>query len=413
MTEPTLVWLQGQLAGALTTTRRGGATFQYTAEMVDLHRGRPLLSTTLPVQPEAFDADRTRIWFTGLLPEDRQLDEVRRRFNLQIGSYVDVLREIGWECAGAVVMSPTDAVPPPGDYRPLSSNELAGRLKALPSHPYDDNEALRVSLGGFQAKLLVCRTGSGWALPLGGAVSTHILKPQSATAFPGLIAAEAWGMAVAAQVTPTASIELLRFENGPLTLAVERFDRDCAGLSMTRLHQEDAGQAMGIPTEHKYASSGSPSRSDPTLARLASLLDHYAVTPRLELRRLVEQLTVNVALGNTDAHAKNYGLLHPSAASVSLSPMYDVVPATVVNPGQLEMGLRVDQTLRLDRVTGAKLIAEAGSWGIGPRVAQSYVETTLVRLRDAVAGVEPADGDSRVQLAVDCAARVERLLTSL
>lgn len=94
---------------------------------------------------------------------------------------------------------------------------------------------------------------------------------------------------------------------------------------------------------------------------MATLLDHYSVVPRLELQRLIEQLTVNVTLGNTDAHAKNYGVMHPSDASVSLSPMYDVVPAAMVNPGQLEMGLRVDQTLRLDRVTGAKLVGEAGS----------------------------------------------------
>lgn len=148
-------------------------------------------------------------------------------------------------------------------------------------------------------------------------------------------------MAVAARVTPTAMVELLHLEEGPMTLAVERFDREGVWPPMTRQHQEDAGQAMGVPTEHKYASSGSASRSDPTLARLATLLDQHAVAPRLELQRLLEQLAVNIALGNTDAHAKNYGVLHPDAASVSLSPMYDVVPAAVVNPGQLEMGRRI------------------------------------------------------------------------
>lgn len=409
----THVWLRGRHVGTLERTRRGNATFRFDEELVDTHRGLPLLSVALPVQAAPFDAEQTRCWFTGLLPEDRQLDEVRRRFNLQSASYLDVLREIGWECAGAVVVAPDDVQPSEGGLKPLSATELAERLAALPRHPYDDNEALRVSLGGFQAKLLATRVDDGWALPIGGAVSTHILKPQPAEAYPGLVEAEAWGMAVAARVTETAKTWLLRLNGAPVTLVAERFDRRDDDGRAERLHQEDAAQAMGIAPERKYATGQSGAKSDPSLAKIANLLDRYAEAPRVELRRLVEQLTVNVALGNTDAHAKNYGILHQTDRTIALSPMYDVVPARVINPGMLEMGLRVDATLRIDRVTGEKLLNEATTWGMGSRLARTYVGDALAKLRLAIDEVGELLPSADPQLGTSAARAVDHLSRTL
>lgn len=409
----THVWLNARHVGTLERTRRGNATFRFRDELVDAYQNVPLLSTSLPVRSEPFDAEPTRSWFAGLLPEDRQLDEVRRRFNLQSASYLDVLREIGWECAGAVVVVPEDVQPAEGSLKPLNATELAERLVALPRHPYDDNEALRLSLGGFQAKLLVTRIDDGWALPIGGAVSTHILKPQPADANPGLVEAEAWGMAVAARVTETAKTWLLRLDDAPVTLVAERFDRWEDDGRTVRIHQEDGAQAMGIPPERKYATGPSGATSDPSLARIAELLDRYAEAPRVELRRLMEQVTVNVALGNTDAHAKNYGILHPTDRTIALSPMYDVVPARVINPRMLEMGLRVGATLRMDRVTGAKLVDEATSWGLGARVARSYVEDALTKLRVAVDDVGEIYPSADPQLSATAEQAIEHLSRTL
>lgn len=411
--EPTHVWLHSRHVGTLEPTRRGNATFRFDDELVDAFRSVPLLSTALPVRAQPFDAERTRSWFAGLLPEDRQLDEVRRRFNLQSASYLDVLREIGWECAGAVVVAPDARHPAEGSLKPLSATELAERLAALPQHPYDDNEALRISLGGFQAKLLVTRANDGWALPIGGAVSTHILKPQPVDAYPGLVEAEAWGMAVAAGATEAAKTWLLGLDGAPVTLVSERFDRSDDNGRTVRLHQEDGAQAMGVPPERKYATGPSGAKSDPSLAKIADLLDRFAEAPRVELRRLAEQVTVNVALGNTDAHAKNYGILHPTDRTVALSPMYDVVPARVINPGMLEMGLRIDAALRIDRVTGAKLVAEAASWGISARVARSYVEQALAKLRIAVDEVGELYSAADPRLATTTAQTIDHLLHTL
>lgn len=412
MTDELAVWLRDVRIGTLRSTRRG-ATLQYVDDVASASRGLPMLSAALPVGPDLVPAEATRTWFTGLLPEDQQRAEIARRFGLESGTYFDMLREIGWECAGAIVIAEEGAGPPVGSLRPLTAADLAERLSALPAHPYDDNDAIRVSLGGYQAKMLATKTDAGWALPVGGAISTHILKPQPRDRWPGIIDAEACAMTAAANVTATANVEKLLLDDAPPTLVIERFDRVVHEGVVTRSHQEDAAQAIGVPPEKKYASSGSANRSDPTLAAIAAVLERYAEDPRREQLNLLRQVVVNVAVGNTDAHAKNYGILHPNAQTVSLSPMYDVVPAQVINPANLEMGLRVAGRIRIDRVTGASLLDEAQTWGIGRRISGQVVEDALQGLN---AGAQLAterfpDTDSAIVEFVR--GRIRHLLDSL
>lgn len=191
-------------------------------------------------------------------------------------------------------------------------------------------------------------------------------------------------MTAAAHATEVAEIELLDLPEAPVTIAVTRFDRARVDGTLVRVHQEDGAQAIGIPPERKYASSGPVSRSDPSLARLAALLERYAADPFAEQLRLLRQVVVNVAMGNTDAHAKNYGLLHRQPGQVSLTPMYDVVPALFLTPAMLEMGLRIDGVLRIDRVSRERVAREARSWGLPAAAVQQEIDGTLAGLRTGI-----------------------------
>jgi serine/threonine-protein kinase HipA len=73
-------------------------------------------------------------------------------------------------------------------------------------------------------------------------------------------------------------------------------------------------QALGTRTDAKYDTrvAGAP--------QIARLLDRYAMA-----WRFVRQLAFNAALGNTDAHAKNYSVLL-AGGQVVLAPLYDAVP---------------------------------------------------------------------------------------
>ena len=303
------VRLGGEKIGQLARTKNG-ARFAFSEEVASAHPFSPLLSTALCVQEEPFDAQRTFSWFSGLLPEDARLDELQRFYGVAEGDYFGLLAQIGWECAGAVEVMPSEdwalaraSQELPREKR-LTPEELSARLAALPSHPYDDASSLRVSLGGFQEKLCVTARPEDWAaaepghralssaaLPLDGAPSTHILKPQPQGRLAGLVEAEAWGMEVARHVTETAGSAILDLPDAPSTLVVERFDRVETERGLVRLHQEDCAQALGIEPGRKYAATATPTKSDPTYKGIAELLSRYAADSLEERKRLLRHLS--------------------------------------------------------------------------------------------------------------------------
>lgn len=391
------VYLRGELVGSLSRVKNA-VRFQYSVEVAERHSGAPLLSTALGVQKGQFDAERTRNWFAGLLPEDSRLVELRRFFGVADDSWFDLLREIGRECAGAVEVGPAGfmSVASGGSVKAVTQKELADRICALPSHPYDDESTMRISLGGFQEKLCVIMPDSftaspgilsieGASLPVGGSPTTHILKPQPAR-FPGMVEGEAWGMAAASFATETARTALLELSGAPITLVVERFDRsrDNQG-RLVRIHQEDCCQALGLPPAAKYASSGAPRKSDPSFRGIAALLERYSLNPVEEKQRLMRQMVVNYALGNVDAHAKNYALLHDGISTVTLSPLYDVVPAREITPDVLSTGMRIADRIRFDRVDRRSIVDEACLWGLPRKLAEKVLNETLCALREGIA----------------------------
>lgn len=55
----------------------------------------------------------------------------------------------------------------------------------------------------------------------------------------------------------------------------------------------------------------------------------------------IGQLVFNVGIGNTDAHAKNYSLLHHEDGTVTLSPLYDTVPIGMFPQYDQKLGMRI------------------------------------------------------------------------
>lgn len=392
-----LVYLHGSLIGRLTPAR-DGARFSFDAPYVAAHAGGAHLSTALPVREEPFDRETTRRWFAGLLPEDARLNELRRFFGVRSESYLDLLREVGWECAGAVRVVPSDCSIGSCDeagFVRLGESELAQRLAALPTHPFDSASTMRVSLGGYQEKLCVVALSDievddgrvrhlDVGLPLYGAPTTHILKPQPHGRLAGLCEGEAWAMRAAGYATATARSALYETSDGTPVLLVRRYDRTRVDGKIVRVHQEDGAQALGLGPEQKYAAERSPQKSDPTFRGIAALLAAHALEPYAQMLILLRQMVANLVLGNTDAHAKNYSLVHDAFGNVSLSPLYDVVPAREITPHVLTLGMRIDGRIRADRVGRDQVVAEAGSWGLSARVAERELDAVLDDLEHGI-----------------------------
>jgi serine/threonine-protein kinase HipA len=374
------VWLGDEPVGTLA---RSGRRFQ-----VRFTR-RPGAAAELTVAPDgagaAWAPAFTRAWFDNLLPEGDRRTAAEVEHEVERGDTFGLLAAIGWECAGAVSVLPEGRRPASGPYEPLDDEDVWGRLDALPRTFAGIDREVRLSLGGAQEKLLLARLDGRWHLPLAGAVSTHILKPEP-DRYPGLAVGEAWALAVASAATPTAVAEHVAPPGHRPVIVVERYDRVVRGRAVERIHQEDGCQVLGLAPEQKYPRGTGP--RDASLARIADLLVARAQDPMVELRRLLEQTTANVALLNTDAHAKNISVLRAGPRTVALSPLYDVTPTAWFLPAQGQAALPVGGKWRVAEITRRHLLAEARTWGMPEPVARAIITDTLGALALGIADAD-------------------------
>jgi serine/threonine-protein kinase HipA len=378
MTDRLIVWLGHDIAGALVRSRDSERFWFEAAE------DAPAITMADAGRERIWAPVFSRRWFEGLLPEGAPRQAAEQHHHIDPGDTFALLEAIGWECAGAISVMPEGRVPDTGWYSPMTEAEAISRLDAAPGIVGDLDLSIRLSLGGAQDKLLWRRLDDVWALPLDGAPSTHILKPEP-NRWPGLALAEAWSLAVAAEATTTSEVAVFAPAGHRATIIVTRYDRVEVDGAIRRQHQEDLCQLSGLSSNAKYASVGSkPRPDDPALSHLAELLVRRAADPPTELVRLLEQTVVNMALGNADAHAKNHSVLHEDGTA-TLSPLYDVSPTMAFLPEQHTAALRIDGKARMDGITRGHLVREAVGWGIPSALAQATVEEVLERLRSGMA----------------------------
>ena len=97
------------------------------------------------------------------------------------------------------------------------------------------------------------------------------------------------------------------------------------------------------------------------------------------LEKLLEAVTLNVALGNGDAHGKNFSLLHRASGTLTLSPLYDLM--STLHYGDDRLAMYVDGVRRTDRVTARRVVEEAVLWGLSRERATAIVGDLLDRCR--------------------------------
>jgi len=397
-TEALSVWLYESRVADIERARNGRLSLRFTEEALDrFGPDSPILSTSMPTRMEPYPNAPTRDFFEGLLPEATARTSVVRALNahrprgseLDGGDTFGLLRELGRDCAGALVIQPPSedapAAAPISEAMPISDDEVAKRLARLPQAPLgvDGRAGVRVSLAGVQRKLLLARRADGrWVDPANGIPSTHILKPQIPDMnLPRSVENEAFCMRLAARVgLPAARVEVAEF-GGLRVLVVERFDRRVVDGRIQRIHQEDSCQALGIRPSLKYEEQGGPQ-----LRRLAAVLAGFGRED--DLGQLLQLAAFNVAIGNADAHGKNYSFLHHRSGYVALSPAYDVMSTTLYEAVDRTMGMFIDDVRSIDDVELDRIVNEGASWGMTRADAETAVVHALLAIRDALADTE-------------------------
>jgi len=377
------VFLHRELVGHLIQDDGGQMVFDYAESWLQEPDATPL-SHSLPLRRERFKRNECRGYFAGVLPEESKREIIARNLGISKRNDYAMLERIGGECAGAVTFIPakenlsSQNLPAPDDhYRALTSHELAGILRELPRRPLLAGETgIRLSLAGAQDKIAVRLEGDAISLPLGGAPSTHILKP-AVERFAGVVFNEAFCMRLAAATgLPAAKAEIRRVEDVDYLL-VERYDRihrqspEGATL-LERLHQEDFCQALGIVSEHKYQKEGGPS-----LKLCFALLREVSSAPVLDLARLLDAVVFNFLVGNNDAHGKNFSLLYRGAGTanqeIRLAPLYDVVSTRYYPELTREMAMKIGGEYSSDRVAKTNFEQLAEDAGLAKPIVRSRV----------------------------------------
>lgn len=411
MPEPLAIWLNDRKVALVQKEQHNRLRLQYTEEALEAYDpGTPLLSLAFPLTRDRYPNAVTRAFLDGLLPEGEPRRAIAAGLDIPASDVFDLLAVLGKDCAGALVVQPDDQPPPTTatthTAEPLTPDELAQLIANLRSAPLGIDRNVRLSLAGVQEKLLLTRLEDGaWGRPIDGTPSTHILKPEIEP-IGNTVENEVFCMRVAQHLgLPVAHVDTVVVDDRPV-LVVERYDRrvDPDG-NVYRIHQEDLCQALKLPPERKYEQDGGPS-----FAAVARILTDYAdpAAPQTLLR----SLTLNVAIGNRDAHGKNYSLLHTDTGALGLAPLYDLL-STRLYPLDDKLAMYVDDVQKADRVTSDRIVNEADKWGMGRRGATRTVADVIERLPatiTAAANESPSPPEELVTLVEE---RVERLQNSL
>jgi serine/threonine-protein kinase HipA len=385
------VYLHKHLVGKLVQDDHGNVSFDY----VDSWRNNPNaipLSQSLSLAQARFNRKACRGFFAGILPDESKREVIAKNLGISARNDFAMLEQIGGECAGAVTFIPEGQALPDRDYnyRPLTPQELAEKLRALPRRPLlAGEEGIRLSLAGAQDKIAVHVAGDNISIPLDGSPSTHILKP-AIERFEGLVFNEALCMNLARVIgLATANVSIGNVE-GIDYLLVERYDRaQTNDGQLRREHQEDFCQALGIAPEYKYQAEGGPS-----IKQCFALVREASSSPVLDLQPLLDAVIFNWLIGNNDAHGKNFSLVYrgevSSGLQTRLAPLYDLVSTFYYKELSPKMAMKIGGEYESERIFPQNFEALAEEAGLAkPMVIRRVTElgaSMLSALPNAGAG---------------------------
>lgn len=222
------------------------------------------------------------------------------------------------------------------DFHPACCKKIFGD-KNPPQLPYAENQLedlakevikSHTAVTGVQPKLSLHLSNGNESrktkkFTIVGLWGGYILKPASPN-YPQLPEVEDLTMHLAniakIKVVPHS---LIRLASGNLAYITKRIDR----IKMGKLHMEDMCQLTEWLTEDKYVGS---------YEQIAKAITKYSVTPGLDVINYFEIVLFSFLTGNADMHLKNISLIQQPGLGMVLSPAYDLLATSIVNPNDDE-----------------------------------------------------------------------------
>lgn len=273
------------------------------------------IAQRLPLRAEPYGDEDCRAFVANLLPEGDWRGLLCRRLSLPTTEDFPLLRQLGHDCAGAVTFDDPELEHNGAAYTPLPEATLRAWLKDPLARPSPaEAPGLRRALAGAQDKLILHLAEGEPYLCERGAPSTVIIKPDIQSGWRG-VELTALNELFCMQLAEAVGLRAPKTFWFAGAFAVERFDRRYVKSRLTRVHQEDFAQLLGVLPSAKY---------DIGWRDCFRVVDRYLPDPAAARQELIERLLFNLLIGNGDAHAKNFSLLF-SESGPELSPVYDLL----------------------------------------------------------------------------------------
>lgn len=330
-------------------------------------------------------------WFSHLLPEGVLREWIAADRKVSPRREMELLAQVGRDLPGAVRVGPLVQD---------GSHALYGAQWPEPEEPAvgaADGPRWRFSLAGVQLKFSMVRESDRLTLPATGQGGDWIVKLPDPD-FPGVPAnelhvmrlAEACGM----EVPTTRLVHRDEIEGLPghawrsdeeWAYAVRRFDRGPQG---SLIHIEDFAQVRGF-------AAGSDEKYRGSFDSVAAIV--YRVKDDLQVAEFARRLAFCIAVGNGDAHLKNWSLIYRDPRKPVLSPAYDMLCADVyAEHGEQEMALKLGRRKRWAQigvgsfeVLGARIGAPAGLLGSVAAETVALVADNWGRASQGIAETHP------------------------
>lgn len=356
------------------------------------------ISLSLPLARKSHPDSAIRPFLQGLLPDNPAVIEAwGKRFHVSPRNPFDVIKQVGEDCAGALQFVRPERLDLilSGDLdflTPLTEDDLIQRIEDLNAQSRAVAAPIegRFSLAGAQTKDALHQKDDSWFVPGGRIPTTHILKPEL-DEFAHHSLNEHFCLRLAAKVGLMREESHIMEIGGKRVLCVKRYDRGVnASGNITRWHQEDICQAMGRYPNQKYQADGGASA-----AEVVRLLDRFSDDSSDDISRFVMALALNWVIAGTDAHSKNYSLLHATGSYVRLAPFYDLASwlpyGRDPNSTKVKLAMKIGGTYRLHEIDGTRWT----KWAEEAGLEASWVKAHVLTLVEAVIA---SIGDTREEL---------------
>jgi serine/threonine-protein kinase HipA len=382
--------------GTLAGFDDGTLRFGYQAGYLDNPAALPI-SLALDLRADPFSDAESRAFFQNLLPENDQFEQVIQRERLERNDVAGLLYFLGSDCPGAISCRPQGAPPAkrPGllaeDYDAVSDELLKEIVRRLAFHERLPAEIRDPSpVAGVQRKIALTRLADGrFAQPKPGlgVPTTHILKvPYVRDGRDTSL--EEWSARLADACGLDVSVPQAIKVDEIDVLVVERFDRRVDGQGrVTRLHQEDFAQALGLPSRAKYERYGVGARSF-SAAAISRLLDR-TVAPDQAREQFLLSTFFSILIGNVDNHAKNHGLLYDVGPRPRFAPLYDLTPTKLDRQTTREFSFNIGEAKSLGELDLGQVLQFFDAFGLEVETAGRFVAESLAPMIERLEAAAP------------------------